>query len=227
MRDAPQRLQQSFATVLAGSRNGAEALLTACKDGKAPALLLRNKPIADRLKAVKIPGLDERIAALTANLPPANAELDKLIAARSEAFDPAKASASRGADVFARNCAVCHAIEGKGGVLGPQLDGIGGRGVERLLEDILDSNRNVDRAFRMNVITLKNGTVVAGLPRREEGAQLVLADAAAQETRIAIADITARKETETSLMPPAFGELIPPAELNDLLAFLLGKKPAK
>jgi len=55
----------------------------------------------------------------------------------------------------------------------------------------------------------------------------VLADAAAQETRIAIADITARKETETSLMPPAFGELIPPAELNDLLAFLLGKKPAK
>jgi hypothetical protein len=79
----------------------------------------------------------------------------------------------------------------------------------------------------MNVITLKNGTVVAGLPRREEGAQLVLADAAAQETRIAIADITARKETETSLMPPAFGELIPPAELNDLLAFLLGKKPAK
>jgi len=227
MRDAPHRLQQSFATVLAGSRNGAEALLTACKDGKAPALLLRNKSIGDRLKAVKIPGLDERIAALTANLPPANAELDKLIAARSKAFDPAKASASRGADVFARNCAVCHAIEGKGGVLGPQLDGIGGRGAERLLEDILDSNRNVDRAFRMNVITLKNGTVVAGLPRREEGAQLVLADAAAQETRIAIADITARKETETSLMPPAFGELIPPAELNDLLAFLLGKKPAK
>jgi putative heme-binding domain-containing protein len=227
MRDAPHRLQQSFATVLAGSRNGAEALLTACKDGKAPALLLRNKSIGDRLKAVKIPGLDERIAALTANLPPSNAELDKLIAARSKAFDPAKASASRGADVFARNCAVCHAIEGKGGVLGPQLDGIGGRGAERLLEDILDSNRNVDRAFRMNVITLKNGTVVAGLPRREEGAQLVLADAAAQETRIAIADITARKETETSLMPPAFGELIPPAELNDLLAFLLGKKPAK
>jgi putative heme-binding domain-containing protein len=227
MRDAPHRLQQSFATALAGSREGAEALLSACKDGKAPAILLRNKAIADRLKAVKISGLDERIAALTANLPPANADLDKLIAARSKAFDPVKASASRGADVFARNCAVCHAIEGKGGALGPQLDGIGGRGPDRLLEDILDPNRNVDRAFRMNVITLKNGNVVTGLPRREEGAQLVLADAAAQETRVTIADIAERKETETSLMPPTFGDLIPPAELNDLLAFLLGKKPSK
>jgi hypothetical protein len=79
----------------------------------------------------------------------------------------------------------------------------------------------------MNVITLKNGNVVAGLPRREEGAQLILADAAAQETRVAKADIAERKETETSLMPPTFGEVIPPAELNDLLAFLLGKLPPK
>ncbi|MEO6742807.1 MAG: c-type cytochrome, partial [Chthoniobacteraceae bacterium] len=227
MRAAPHRLQLSFATALAGSREGGEALLAACKDGKAPTSLLRDKALGDRLKAAKIPDLDARIAALTANLPPANAELDKLIATRSKTFDPAKASTVRGADVFARNCAVCHAIESKGGVLGPQLDGIGGRGPDRLLEDILDPNRNVDRAFRMNVITLKNGSVVGGLPRREEGAQLVLADAAGQETRITIADISERKETETSLMPPTFGELIPPAELNDLLAFLLGIRPQK
>ncbi len=227
MRDAPHRLQQSFATALAGSREGAEALLAACTEGKAPAMLLRNKSLLDRFKAAKVPGLDARIAALTANLPPANAELDKLIAARSKAFDATKASAARGADVFARNCAVCHAVEGKGGALGPQLDGIGGRGADRLLEDVLDPNRNVDRAFRMNVITLKNGSVIAGLPRREEGAQLVLADAAGQETRVTIADITERKETETSLMPPTFGEIIPPAELDDLLAFLLGKRAPK
>ena len=227
LNSAPRRLQQSFATALASSREGGELLLAACADGKAPALLLRDKPLVDRLKATKIPNLEARLATLTANLPSANAENDKLIAARAAAFDPAKSDAVRGAEVFARNCAVCHTIEGKGGLLGPQLDGIGGRGPDRLLEDILDPNRNVDRAFRMNVITLKNGNVVAGLPRREEGAQLVLADAAAQETRVALADIAERKETETSLMPPTFGEIIPPAELNDLLAFLLGKKPSK
>ncbi len=79
----------------------------------------------------------------------------------------------------------------------------------------------------MNVLTLKSGAVVAGLPRREEGGQLIMADAAGKETRVSKADITERKETETSLMPPTFGETIPPAELNDLLAFLLGKRPAK
>jgi putative heme-binding domain-containing protein len=220
-------LQQSLATVLASSRDGGELLLAACADGKAPALLLRDKPLVDRLRAAKIPDLDARIARLTANLPGANVEIDRLIAARAAAFSPAKADASRGADVFARNCAVCHTIEGKGGLLGPQLDGIGGRGPDRLLEDILDPNRNVDRAFRMNVVTLKSGAVVAGLPRREEGEQLIMADAAGQETRIAKGDITERKETETSLMPPTFGEVIPPAELNDLLAFLLGKRPTK
>jgi putative heme-binding domain-containing protein len=224
---APRRLQQSLATILASSREGGELLLAACAEGKAPALLLRDKPLVDRLKAAKVPNLEARIAKLTANLPGANVEIDRLIATRAAAFDPTKASATRGAEVFTRNCAVCHTIEGKGGLLGPQLDGIGGRGSDRLLEDILDPNRNVDRAFRMNVVTLKNGTVVAGLPRREEGEQLIMADAAGQETRVAKADITERKETETSLMPPTFGEIIPPAELNDLLAFLLGKRPPK
>jgi putative heme-binding domain-containing protein len=224
---APHRLQQSLATVLASSREGGELLLAACANGKAPALLLRDKPLVDRLKAAKMPNLDARIATLTANLPSANAEIEKMITARAATFDSAKADAGLGSEVFARNCAVCHAIEGKGGALGPQLDGIGGRGSDRLLEDILDPNRNVDRAFRMNVITLKNGSVVAGLPRREEGAQLVLADAAGQEMRVTIADIAERKETETSLMPPTFGEIIPTAELNDLLAFLLSKRPPK
>jgi putative heme-binding domain-containing protein len=136
-------------------------------------------------------------------------------------------SVERGAGVFARNCAICHALEGQGGVLGPQLDGVGARGADRLLEDILDPNRNVDRAFRLTLLTLTNGSVVAGLPRGEEGEQLVFsaADGAAQEIRVRKADVSARKETETSLMPAAFGEILKPEELNDLLGFLLTKRP--
>lgn len=224
---APRRLQQSLATVLASSREGGELLLRAIADGKAPALLLRDKPLADRLQAARIPDLDVRVARLTANLPPANAGIDRLISPRAAAFDPAKASAARGAGVFARNCAVCQVIEGKGGMLGPQLDDISGRGPDGLPEDILDPDRNVDRTLRMTVVTLKNDSVAGGRFRREQGAELVFADATARETRIAKEDITDRKETETSLMPPIFGESITPVEMNDLLAFLLGKRAAK
>ena len=227
IRSAPYQVQKSLATALAGFHEGAEALLAACTDGTAPALLLRERSLIDRLKAAKLPGLEARLTRLTANLPPANTLLDKLIAERRAAFDPAKSHPEKGAEVFERNCASCHALDGKGGAIGPQLDGVGSRGAERLLEDILDPNRNVDRAFRLNVITLKNGSVVAGLPRGEAGSQLILssADAGAQETRVSKADISERKETETSLMPAAFGEIIPPAELNDLIAYLLTKRP--
>jgi len=221
---APHRLQLALATALAGTREGAETLVNACAEGKAASALLREKPLADRLKALNHAELIARIEKLTSTLPPANAQLDKLIATRLASFDGKKADATRGADVYARNCLVCHALDGKGGNVGPQLDGIGGRGTDRLLEDILDPNRNVDRAFRLLAVTKRDGSVIAGLFRREEGAQLVLADLAAQEMRVAKEDIADRKETETSLMPPTFGEAIPPNEMNDLLAFLLSKQ---
>ena len=224
---APHRLQLAFAIALATSTDGAEALITACTDGRAAMTLLRERPVANRLAALKIAALDERVKKLTANLPPANLALDKIIADRTAAFDATKASATRGAEVFTKNCAVCHAVEGQGGAIGPQLDGIGGRGAARLCEDILDPNRNVDRAFRLTLITKKDGNVVSGLLRREEGAQVVLADLAGQEQRIATDDVQSKQETDTSLMTPIFGETIPPAEFNDLLAFLLSKRAAK
>ena len=227
LKSAPHRLQLAIATALATSRDGADALIAACANGQAAPVLLREKGLAARLAGLKLPDLDARITQLTAKLPPANVALDQLIATRSAAFDPTKSSATRGADVFTRNCAVCHAIDGKGAAIGPQLDGIGGRGLDRLLEDTLDPNRNVDRAFRLMLVTKKDGSVVSGLLRREEGTQLVLADLAGQEQRIATADVQTKQETETSLMPPVFGETIPPAEFNDLLAYLLGKRPAK
>ena len=39
--------------------------------------------------------------------------------------------------------------------------------------------------------------------------------------------LTPEQERAAFHLPPAFGEIIPPAELNDLLAFLLGKRATK
>ena len=227
MPNASSKLQQSFATALSANRCGTLVLLGAIERGQASLNVLRDKATVDRLLASGEDEEDARVRDLVKKLPPASAEADKLIAARRAAFDPAKANAARGADVFTRNCAACHALEGKGGNIGPQLEGIGGRGADRLCEDILDPSRNVDRAFRLTLVTKKDGSVLSGLLRREDGAQLVLADLAGQEIRIAKNEVDARKETETSLMPPTFGEAIPPAEFNDLLAYLLAHRAAK
>ena len=106
-------------------------------------------------------------AGLTAKLPPANAVLDALIVDRRRGFARAATSAERGLTVFTKHCATCHQLEGKGSLVGPQLDGIGNRGLDRLLEDLLDPNRNVDVAFRTTTLRLIDGRVLSGLVRRE------------------------------------------------------------
>jgi putative heme-binding domain-containing protein len=220
---APFKLQQAIAGALANSKGGAALLLDAIANGKASPTLLRDKALADRLKAQQSDA-GEKIAALTANLPPANGETDRLIAARRAAFHESKPDPKRGAEVFMQFCAVCHQVGQKGNLVGPQLDGIGARGLDRILEDVLDPNRNVDRAFRLSVMTLDDGTAVSGLLRREEGATLVFADLTGKEQSVPKAKIKARTESDTSLMPAGLGEAIPPADFAQLLAFLLEQK---
>src|SRR5690606_39930369 len=50
--------------------------------------------------------------------------------------------------IFEQNCAACHSVKGRGGMVGPQLDGVGNWGVKALVEKILIPNRNITQAFR-------------------------------------------------------------------------------
>ena len=130
-----------------------------------------------------------------------------------------------GLKVFEKNCAACHQLGGKGAKIGPQLDGIGIRGLDRLLEDMLDPNRNVDQAFRLTTLELKNGRSCRGLLLKEEGAVLVLADAQGKEVRVP-KNVEERPTSQLSPMPANFAEQIPEAEFHSLIAYLLTEKVA-
>ena len=220
MAAAPRQLQRTLALALAGTRDGAAALLAAVESGKASARLLQDPAVRERLSAAGAADVDARVDRLTRNLPAAGEELEKLIQQRRASFDPAAASAERGAQVFATHCAACHKINDVGATIGPQLDGLGKRGVDRVLEDVLDPNRNVDAAFRVTILRLKGGDSAAGLLRREEGELLVLADSAGKEQSVPKAQVERRAVSPLSPMPTNFGELLSPQELNDLVAFL-------
>ncbi len=218
---APRRLQIKLAQSLAATGPGALALLETAEAKKLSPQILTERIVKERLVAAKLPKFTERFDALTKNLPSPNRELQRLIDKRRAEFDPGHVSAERGAATFEKNCAVCHQISGQGAVVGPQLDGVGTRGLERLIEDVLDSNRNVDPAFRASNVTLKDDTVITGLLRREEGEMLVFADTTGKEVTVRKSDIAERRESELSLMPSNFGDLFSAQEFNDLLAFLL------
>lgn len=224
----PARLQTSIAVSLAASSAGAEKLLDTVKAGKASARLLQDPAVKPRLEATNLPHLKERLEELTAGLPPAGKEVQELIQRRREGFHRAKKEAALGAQVFTKNCANCHQVGGQGARVGPQLDGVGVRGLDRLLEDVLDPNRNVDQAFRQTTLTLENGQVLTGLLLKEEGEVLVLADSQGKEVRVAKKDVDERSTSQVSPMPGNFAEAIPEGDLNNLLAYLLTlqSKPA-
>jgi putative heme-binding domain-containing protein len=223
LRTAPHSLQTQLGLALASNAQGAEALLQAVADGKASARLLQERALKDRLTAAKPANLPQRLEQLTANLPAASEQRQKLIEERRLGFNPADASVTQGEQIFKQQCAICHSIDGQGALIAPQLDGVGGRGADRLMEDVLDPNRNVDRAFRTTLLVLKDGDVQTGLFRREEGEMLVLADAAGKEISVPKNNVRERRESETSLMPDNFSEVITIEDFNNLIAYLLTK----
>jgi putative heme-binding domain-containing protein len=222
----PMRLQTTLGDTLASDAAGAATLLTLIESGNAAPRLLSLPNISNKLAALKNAELDQRAAAITAKLPPANAVLDALITDRRRAFARSTTSVERGQTVFAKHCATCHQIAGKGATIGPQLDGIANRGIDRLLEDIIDPNRNVDVAFRTTTLRLADGRVVSGLVRREEDSQIVLADAQGKEFTVGKSDIDEQQKTPLSLMPANVGELVAADEFADLMAYLLSQRAA-
>jgi len=224
LQNAPTRLEFPIALGLTGNKRGSEKLLEAIEAGQASPRVLQSRPILQRLKDAKLADLDARIAKLTKGMPTADQKTQELIAKRQSAFASFKADVEAGRKIFQKHCANCHQIANQGAKIGPQLDGIGIRGLERLLEDVLDPNRNVDQAFRTTVITTKSGQTITGLFLREEGNIVILADPQGKDVRVDKAAIDDRAFSPLSPMPSNFAELMSEPELLHLMAYLLNQR---
>jgi putative heme-binding domain-containing protein len=227
LKTLPLKSQEKLAYTMASAKFSAETLLAGIESGAISPRVLQRVGVNNRLKASKPRDWESRVQALTAKLPPADDAREKLLAERRSAYAAAPGKADAGKLIFAKHCAVCHRISNEGALIGPQLDGIGQRGLDRLCEDVLDPNRNVDRAFRSTLLVLKDGEVTSGLFRREEGELVVLAESTGKEITVAKKDIAERRESETSLMPENFGELMTATEFADLMSFLLSNRAAE
>jgi mono/diheme cytochrome c family protein len=147
IRQSSERSQSKIAAALASTKPGAEALLREVETGKLSARVLQDRAVKEKIAAAKPANAQERLAQATKNLVPLNEQVQKTINERAANFKAITASAARGLAAFEKNCAACHQIDGKGAVIGPQLDGIGTRGAERIMEDILDPTATWTRRF--------------------------------------------------------------------------------
>jgi putative heme-binding domain-containing protein len=92
------------------------------------------------------------------------------------------------------------------------------------MEKILDPNRNISENFRNYTLKLKDGKVMSGLYRRDEGQVVVYADAAGQEFSVSKQEIAERTASKYTLMPDQFRNTIPVNEFNALISYLLSQK---
>jgi putative membrane-bound dehydrogenase-like protein len=130
-----------------------------------------------------------------------------------------KGDVAHGKEVFTKNCAVCHTIEGQGGKVGPDLTGIGARARPDLLVEILDPNRSVEGTYRQWLAQTKTGDVIAGRLLSENAVEIEVIDATGKTHVLERKDMNRLQASDLSVMPEGF-EQLPPQDLADLLEFL-------
>jgi putative heme-binding domain-containing protein len=173
----------------------------------------------DLMEAVDSSGiapLAERLAAYRA----ARSTDDPLIA-YSEALQGGNPDAG-GRLVFQHpqaQCIRCHAVNGRGGDVGPELAGIGQRySREQLLQSLVDPSAVIAPGYGAATVALRNGQTVQGVVSEESDTSLVLITGDGAPTTVTKADITERNDG-TSAMPP-MGLILTRRELRDVVAYL-------
>lgn len=136
---------------------------------------------------------------------------------------------ARGRKIYHREalaCTVCHVVEGKGGVIGPDLSSIGTSApADYLVESLLAPSKKIKEGYRMSLLTFKDGDVISGAIVRENQNVLVVRSAFGKESRVPRADVKSRETIAVSMMPGGLTAHLREDEFVDLLAYLasLGK----
>lgn len=222
--DSSLIVQTAIAKAMAGTTAGIDELLKAIENKTAPPFLISDISLKEQLDANASKLQRKQIAQLSEAAGDVRSERNKIIQARLKSFSASTASSSVGKTVFVQNCSMCHSVKSSGGMVGPQLDGIGNWGAPALAQKILDPNRNISEAFRTYNIKLKNGKLVTGLYRRTEGETLVYADPSGKEFSVAKADIKENIASKYTLMPDQFRNTIPEKDFDALLKYLTSLK---
>ena len=216
----PLEQQSQMASFMSNNRADSALLLQLVEQGIASRQLLQRDILRQRIVSSGGEDVEARIASLLEGLPPVDEEKQRALDAQVRSIQLQSGSLSTGRGVFKKHCGSCHQIGGEGELIGPQLDGIGNRGLTRLVEDVLTPHRNVDAAFQSSILILADGRVLTGLFRRQEGKTLVFADAEGKEFMVPEAQIEERQRTTTSIMPDNFATSLDAETRRHLFSFL-------
>jgi putative membrane-bound dehydrogenase-like protein len=133
------------------------------------------------------------------------------------------ASGTRGHAVFTRTCANCHAFNGEGVQVGPELTGVRNQPAAALLLHILVPDAEIYPGFQACGIETRDGRSLIGVLISDTAEAVVIRAAGGEQETIRRSNIAAFELSRLSLMPQELEKTMTRQELADLVAFLRGQ----
>ncbi len=139
------------------------------------------------------------------------------------------ASVARGLLVFSHpngpGCIKCHRLEGRGGMIGPDLSRVGSTfSAEKLVDSILEPSKEVSPQFTTWAMTTLEGKVHTGMLVFENEGKTVLGTGEGTTIEFKTADVENRTPQKTSVMPEKLVDRMSQREWVDLISFLRSRK---
>jgi putative heme-binding domain-containing protein len=124
-------------------------------------------------------------------------------------------------------CSACHRFVNEGGSIGPDLTGVAGRfSLHDLLESIVEPSKVVSDQYQAINIRLKNGDVISGRVGNLNGTEInVIEDMfePGKMTNVKRPEIQSIEPSKVSPMPEGLLNSLQLDEIQDLVAYLLGR----
>jgi putative heme-binding domain-containing protein len=135
------------------------------------------------------------------------------------AGESARGNVDNGERIFWASCGSCHAVKGRGGVLGPDFSRVG-QSREALTQAIRDPNASMAAGYQAVTLVTRDGQRVRGTRKSEDALSIQIMDTNERLRGFLKSSLREVIKEPASLMP-AFGpDKLTDTDLNDVLAFL-------
>lgn len=150
-------------------------------------------------------------------------ELKREISTLSTAYKAAPLwayNSGEGALHFKKLCASCHQANQQSEALAPKLNGSGSKGIDYLVENVIDPNAVIGRDFQARIVVTNEGRVVTGLIEKESDTSLTIRTLT-DSTTVAKQDIEEIKISPNSFMPEGLLKTLNDRERIELFKYLM------
>jgi putative heme-binding domain-containing protein len=137
---------------------------------------------------------------------------------------PIPGNTQRGESLFfgLARCSQCHMLNGRGGFIGPDLSVYAAdSSPDEIRHSIVKPERDNRRSLGQAQVTLHDGKVWEGAVRNEDNFSLQLQSLDGAFHFIQKSEVAKLEPSAQPLMPDNFGQTLTPAELDDIVGFLM------